>query len=151
YVSPTRGARGNALKTVLAIPFVLNSGCASTVCIEACGVRHIITVSTNHVLRRPHIEHRQEEIVKTEGTSIQICRNSASSKPHNAESGFLQNLLFDYSLFNPHATFVVRQKEAEHIFQATTGDWRKWTPADPTSAHWYNLERFEDLVASYIA
>src|SRR5437899_7319699 len=37
YVSPTRGAQGNALKTVLAIPYVLNSDQATTVSIEAQG------------------------------------------------------------------------------------------------------------------
>jgi hypothetical protein len=45
YVSPTRGAQGNALKTVLAIPFVLNEGNPSRVDIESYGVRHRITVS----------------------------------------------------------------------------------------------------------
>ena len=29
--------------------------------------------------------------------------------------------------------------------------WQKWTPCSPTSAHWYSSERFEELVASYIA
>ncbi len=38
YVSPTRGAQGNALKTLLAMPFVLSGGTRGTVEIEAQGL-----------------------------------------------------------------------------------------------------------------
>ena len=41
YVSPTRGAQGNALKTVLAIPYVLDGGRPSVLTIEAQGIRHV--------------------------------------------------------------------------------------------------------------
>jgi hypothetical protein len=47
YVSPTRGAQGNALKTVLAMPFVLD-GHRGLVEIEAQCTQHII------LRRRPH-------------------------------------------------------------------------------------------------
>jgi hypothetical protein len=30
-------------------------------------------------------------------------------------------------------------------------DWQKWTPADPTSPHWYSLERFAGLITAYLA
>jgi DNA topoisomerase VI subunit B len=151
YVSPTRGAQGNALKTVLAIPYVLNEGSPATVIIESRGLRHAITVSTDHLARRPQIEHRREEIVKTEGTTIRMQRDSASSESPEADPDFLRNFLFGYSLFNPHATFTLCQDGAEHRFPATTQGWRKWLPSDPTSAHWYSLEHFEDLLASYVA
>src|SRR5207237_4533243 len=60
YISPTRGAQGNALKTITAIPFVLNGGKPSTMEIEAQGVRHVITVLMDHITRRPIIDHKQE-------------------------------------------------------------------------------------------
>ena len=47
YVRPTRGAQGNALKTVLAIPYVPNGDLPITVTIEAQGLRHVITVATD--------------------------------------------------------------------------------------------------------
>ena len=56
YVSPTRGAQGNALKTLLAIPYVLSGGKTGTIEIESQGVRHTISVSTDHIARRPRIE-----------------------------------------------------------------------------------------------
>jgi DNA topoisomerase VI subunit B len=34
---------------------------------------------------------------------------------------------------------------------ATTSNWDKWLPNEPTSAHWYGQEEFERLIAAYIA
>ena len=80
YVSPTRGAQGNALKTVLAIPYVLNGGRPSIVTIQAQGIRHLITVATDHIVRRPQIDHEVEEVVRTPGTVIRIELDSARSE-----------------------------------------------------------------------
>jgi DNA topoisomerase VI subunit B len=151
YVSPTRGAQGNALKTVLAIPYVLNNGSPATVQIEACGQRHSITVSTDHVARRPRIEHEREDFVKNGGTAVRLQVNSASENLPDENPEFLQTLVSDYSLFNPHATFALIQDGVEHRFPATTPEWQKWCPSDPTSPHWYGVEQFEDLIASYVA
>ena len=41
YVSPTRGAQGNALKTIVAMPFVLSDGERGEVEIAARGERHL--------------------------------------------------------------------------------------------------------------
>jgi len=77
YVSPTRGAQGNALKTVLAIPYVLSSRNPGSIEIVSCGVRHTIAVATDEIARRPQITHAVIRIVKTEGCSIQVVLNSA--------------------------------------------------------------------------
>ena len=77
YVSPTRGAQGNALKTLLAIPYILSEHGIGAVEIESQGIRHTISVSTDHIARRPRIEHRTEEIVKIGGTSIRLGLDSA--------------------------------------------------------------------------
>ena len=47
YVSPTRGAQGNALKTIVAMPFVLDGG-RGRVEIEACGIPQ-----SHHLRGRP--------------------------------------------------------------------------------------------------
>ena len=39
YVSPTRGAQGNAMQTLIAMPFALDGSSGETL-IESCGVRH---------------------------------------------------------------------------------------------------------------
>src|SRR5450432_2775939 len=69
YVSPSRGAMGNGSKLILAIPFALNGQGPTTTTIEACGVRHTITIDTDELRREPRIGRLEEQIVKTEGTT----------------------------------------------------------------------------------
>lgn len=150
YVAPTRGAQGNALKTVLAISYVFGGGTAGQVEVECGGLRHTIVVSTNHVLQRPQVDHRQESTARNGGTLVRVTVDAASSKTTEADPGFLQNLVRDYSLFNPHATFDLRIHGERTAVEATTPEWRKWLPTDPTSAHWYNQERLETLIGCCI-
>ena len=69
YVSPTRGAQGNALKTVLAMPFAISRKDAVTI-IEAQGVRHTITLNVDAVRQQPVIDHKTQPMGKTTGTTI---------------------------------------------------------------------------------
>jgi hypothetical protein len=72
YVSPTRGAQGNALKTLVAMPFVLD-GSQGVVEVAARGIRHTITMRLDRIRQRPDIEHRQEEDHSpTNGTSVRV-------------------------------------------------------------------------------
>jgi hypothetical protein len=61
YVSPTRGAQGNALKTILAMGYVLDRGNggdrAGLTIIEARGVEHRIEFRVDHVNNQPRIVH----------------------------------------------------------------------------------------------
>jgi DNA topoisomerase VI subunit B len=151
YVSPTRGAQGNALKTVLAIPYILNQERTGTVEIESRGIRHVIAISKDQIARRPRIDHSKVETVKNEGTVVRVLRDSPCSKADESESNFLPKLVADYALFNPHVTFTLRLEDGrEHRFKGQVG-WQKWLPSDPTPAEWYTIERFEELVASYVA
>ena len=65
YVSPTRGAQGNALQTILAMPFALDSERGETV-IESRGVAHRIMLGPDRdrfwASRRAHIGSREPEI-----------------------------------------------------------------------------------------
>ena len=56
YVCPTRGAQGNALKTILAMPFVLD-GQRGRVEIEARGAQHIIDFGVDRIRQQPTVEH----------------------------------------------------------------------------------------------
>ena len=69
YVSPTRGAQGNALKTVIAMPLALNSADAETV-IESQGVSHRIRFEVDPVRQEPRIEHHQTSTNVKTGTRI---------------------------------------------------------------------------------
>jgi DNA topoisomerase VI subunit B len=72
YASPTRGAQGNALKTVVAMPFALGDGEEAVTIIEACGIRHTIRLRVNVVQQCPEVTHEQERIRKKTGTSVTV-------------------------------------------------------------------------------
>jgi len=56
YVAPDRGAQGNALKTIVAMPFVMD-GDKGTVLIEAHGAIHTITMTVDPIRQEPVITH----------------------------------------------------------------------------------------------
>jgi DNA topoisomerase VI subunit B len=56
YVSPTRGAQGNALKTLVAMPYALDGKQGVTV-IAAQGVAHIISFRVNLLKQEPVLDH----------------------------------------------------------------------------------------------
>src|SRR4051812_26923766 len=71
YVSPTRGAQGNALKTILAMPFVLD-GRHGRIEIEARGVRHALDVHVDYIEQKPVIGHIQEPSDVKTGTIVRV-------------------------------------------------------------------------------
>jgi hypothetical protein len=76
YVSPTRGAQGNALKTILAMGYVLDrklgSDAAGVTIIEARGIAHRIEFRVDHVNNQPKIIHTTAESPVTVGTKLTI-------------------------------------------------------------------------------
>src|SRR5262249_42895435 len=71
YVSPTRGAQGNALKTIVAMPFVVD-GERGEVEIEARGIRHRIVMSVDCVRQEPVIRHEQAQSKVNKGTVVRV-------------------------------------------------------------------------------
>jgi Histidine kinase-, DNA gyrase B-, and HSP90-like ATPase len=71
YVSPTRGAQGNALKTVLAMPFVLDGRCGR-VEIEARGTQHVVDFAVDRIRQQPVVEHHAANSNITIGTRIKV-------------------------------------------------------------------------------
>lgn len=170
YISPTRGAMGNALKTVWAAPFVATS--SGEIEIESLGVRHRISVTLDRIAQRPDIRHKAVRIDGPStgdsarckdaesvdsyraggsvriGTSVRIAWADSARCLREPEDGSYRaaELVAGFAAFNPHATFVLDGER----FDRTLGDWPKWSPRQPTSAHWYNEETLRDLVAAYI-
>jgi Histidine kinase-, DNA gyrase B-, and HSP90-like ATPase len=71
YVSPTRGAQGNALKTIVAMPFALDGGLGETV-IEAHGIAHRITFTVDRIRQAPKVAHDQERSSVRKGTRVTV-------------------------------------------------------------------------------
>ena len=153
YVSPTRGAQGNALKTIVAMPFVLSDGERGEVEIAARGERHL------HRLRgRPASARRPCSITRSCRRIVIPGPRSSSDGPicacsilEDAEARFLQ-IADDFAWLNPSLSLVVDWFGTRRIdVAATRADWPKWKPSDPTSPHWYDAERFQRLIAAYVA
>jgi DNA topoisomerase VI subunit B len=81
YVSPTRGAQGNALKTLLAMPFVLD-GDTGTIQIEARGVKHTITCRVDRIQQKPVISHDCEASFVKNGTFVTVPWPDSSTQSY---------------------------------------------------------------------
>jgi DNA topoisomerase VI subunit B len=71
YAAPTRGAQGNALQTILAMPFALDGAHGRTV-IEAQGIAHTIDFTIDHVHRIPRVNVTRRSSSVQFGTSVTI-------------------------------------------------------------------------------
>ena len=151
YASPTRGAQGNALKTIVAMAFALDGARGETV-IESRGTRHEITFKVDHIRHEPKIDHVcSSSNVKT-GTRIKVrwpvC---ACSKLAEAKSHFLQ-MADDFGWLNPHLSISATWNGSRYVdFGASNPAWEKWQPHYPTSPHWYDGARLRRLMGAYIA
>lgn len=143
YRSPTRGAQGNAWKTVLGIPFAL--GVSAPIVVEAQGVRHDLAVSIDpggNVL----VRHDRAESPRIAGTAVTVPLPDRLT---------LRPWLEDFAAINPHATFTSPAKgglRTEPVsYKATAPDgWRKPLPGDPSSPWWYDAAALRKLVFAHI-
>jgi DNA topoisomerase VI subunit B len=151
YASPTRGQQGNALQTILAMPFALDGTSGVTV-IEAHSIEHKLTFEIDPLRRSPRIGHDQGPSLVKNGTRITVCwPKSPWSQLEAIKDRFLQ-IAEDFTLLNPHLTLRVKWAGDEALqIEATDPAWRKWSPSNQTPAHWYTPERFERLIAATIA
>jgi DNA topoisomerase VI subunit B len=139
YISPTRGAQGNALKTVAAIPYVL-SGCErGDLTIASHGLQHTIRISVDRVAQMPVIQHDVHPDASSQtGTRIAVHWPDSACRIGETDPRFLQirgtglavrspdsacsltdtgprflQMVAAYALFNPHATFVIHGARPE--------------------------------------
>ncbi len=150
YAAPDRGAQGNALKTVVNMPFVLDEQSGS-VLIETRGESHRLRVSADRVRQRPVVDHERKPSAVRIGTRVEVVwPNSARLILEEARPRIVQ-IVDGFGWLNPHAAI-----RANVLGTALSHDpvapptWSKWSSHDPTSAHWYSLEHFERLIAAHV-
>jgi DNA topoisomerase VI subunit B len=154
FTSPTRGAQGNALKTILAIPFVLTEGQqdrrGETV-IESHGVAHHIVFAADLVRNKVEISRATERSVVKTGTRITVrWPQMACHLLKDAETAFFQ-MAQTFGLLNPHLKFKLTwDGEVLYDLPPTNSDWKKWCGSDPIPADWYDQGGFERLIAAYL-
>jgi DNA topoisomerase VI subunit B len=150
YASPTRGAQGNALKTILAMPFALDET-IGVVFIESRGVEHRIKFAVDQLRQEPRIDHQMQPSERKIGTRVAVAwPDSASSILADATDRFLQ-IADDFAWLNPHLRIVTkRDGEVRGVREPSNTGWLKWKASDPTSPHWYDLARFERYIAAHV-
>ena len=150
YVAPDRGAQGNALKTIVVMPFVLD-GSAGQVEVEAHGRRQHIGLHVDRIRQVPVITRAEEPSEVKIGTSFHLAwPESASGILSDAEARFLQ-LAANFAILNPHLAMSVDWFGTRVEWAASSPNWPKWRSSDPTSPWWYRVEDLERLIAAYIA
>ncbi len=91
YVAPDRGAQGNALKTIVALPFVLDSE-RGRLEVDAAGVRHRIEFTVDPIRQEPVIRHDVGPADRKNGTNICMhWPDSALLNPGRREGPFFTN------------------------------------------------------------
>ena len=141
YVSPSRGQLGNALKCVWAAPFVASKSDFGCVEIVTDGHVHRIEVSLDRIAQKPVLEHTIRDAVVKNGTSITMHWPNVASSLLPSGGDFFYNafwLVRQYAAFNPHARFSIQAMGETEEISADSEAWVKWSPADPTSPHWYS-------------
>jgi hypothetical protein len=152
YVSPTRGAQGNALKTIVAMPFALDGARGITV-IEARGGTHRIIFEMDPVRREPRVFREISASNVQNGTRITVhWPKSACSMLEDARDRFVQ-IAETFEALNPHLALSVDWNGEQVVtpWDEVENGWRKWRACDPTSADWYDVERFGRYIAAHIA
>ena len=163
YVSPTRGAQGNALKTILAMGYVLdrerqdgNAEAVGVTIIETRGIEHQIEFRVDHVNNEPRIAHTTSPSPVKIGSRITISwpvisYYGGATLLDYARDDFIR-LAEGYVWFNPHLTLRGSWYGKEFInVAATNPDWKKWGPRNPTSPHWYDETRLQRYLAAHVA
>ena len=162
YVSPTRGAQGNALKTLLAMGYVLhrerpngnNGEAAGVTIIETRGAKHRIEFRVDHINNEPRITHSITPAQTDAGTKITVewPVQAASLLEDTFIGDAFMRLAESYVWFNPHLTLRGTWNDKEFVnVKASNPGWTKWGPRDPTSAHWYDEVRLQRYLAAHVA
>jgi len=154
YVSPSRGQLGNALKCLYAVPFILD-GTAGRVDIETGGILHTIEITVDQIAQEPRLTHMTGPSLVKNGTSVKVYVKGIAGLLEEYPHGYsyqrgMFGLLTSYRAVNPHMSFTYRGGFNMDM-PRTSEQCDKWTPSNPTSAHWYDTERLASLIGAYLS
>jgi hypothetical protein len=178
YVSPCRGAQGNALKTLLPMPYVLDPERGKLI-VTANDKQHVITCRADPISQRPVVHDDVTEKVKSNGfgkhekacfftgTEVRLewspqeeddqvlwpFRNASgnlASPTLSRTTASVRALVEGFAVFNPHLTLTLDWFGETSAWKATDISGKKWKPHQPTSCHWYTPEDLTRLVGAII-
>ena len=173
YVSPCRGAQGNALKTIMPMATVIDPE-HGQLTIDTLGKRHTIRCGCDPISQRAVVHHDVAELPKCKkresrngtikqglfsGTSIRIEWGARPNDewpfgdidPHDDDFALqFRELVQGFAVFNPHLSLTLNWFNEQTKWKAADANWSKWKPQKPTSAHWYELAHLERLIGAYV-
>ena len=151
YVGPARGAQGNALKTLLVMPFVLD-GSAGRVEIESLGVHHQILFAIDRIAQVPQVEIVRAASLVKNGAIVRLQWPNSASSILTAALQPIRELLYRFAAFNPHLHLTARVDAGRpaQVWEPTNPTWQRWRPCDPAPAQWYDVNRFDRLISAMI-
>ena len=151
YAGPTRGAQGNALKTIMVMPFVLD-GNAGRVEIESLGVHNKILFAIDRIAQEPKAEIVREPSLVKNGTIVRLRWPNSASSILAAALQPIRELLYRFAAFNPHLHLTARVDASRpaQIWEPTNPAWQRWRPCDPAPVQWYDISRFDRLISAMI-
>lgn len=159
YRTPTRGQQGNALKTILGLPFALGSD--APVVIEACGVRHAIRLRLD-LAGDVQVQHTETPVRPRPGTAVTLrlpahrqevrplwwAWAAAAVNPHAA----IHCRLVMVGSQHAHSAGDPRVEMYRAAYQPVAGpEWRPWLPTDLPSPHWFETDALLRLIAALVA
>jgi len=132
YRSPTRGAQGNALKTIIGIPYALGGEASDPIIITARGVRHTIRpwIDPGGHVRISH-DKADENGSSEDIGGTRITLTIPLESPGLDEEDVL-HWLRSFAAFNPHSTFRYKVRAAPQKRPKFTNP-PKSTPSRSTS------------------
>ena len=168
YVTPSRGRQGNALMTLVAMPYVL-CGDGGALIVDSCGKRREIRVKADPLLQKPQIRKSAQTSLRDDaekakmsesGTLVSFVWDEWPFDFDHDDTGdefgrsvpeHLFELLQGYCLFNPHLEMRFDWFGDVHHFEPTNKDFKKWRTGSPSSPHWYTPDRLARLIGACIA
>jgi DNA topoisomerase VI subunit B len=112
YASPTRGAQGNALKTILPMGYVLSNGRPNKTLIEAHGIAHAIRFAVDQIRQEPMISIDKSPSDVRVGTRITVWWPDTYIDGDLEENSNLiideiVRICDDFCWLNPHLTLTL--------------------------------------------
>lgn len=153
FARPSRGKQGNALLTILPMPYVLSDG-KLTECAIICSSTKQYKISVEHDDVEQDYNFRVDESDiqdAVQGTEIKV--NIPYTDPLQYAIGdrwqrFFNNLMNGFSVFNPHCEITTDYFGKVSTYKRK-GDIKKMK-SESESIHWYSYGAFRDLVYAYI-
>lgn len=152
----TRGALGNALKTLLGIPYALRNRAASDwspdqkpLAIICNNTEYLPTYRVDTTQQTIQFECQEKPYKQTDGTTVRVALDYfEQEKPRTLAE--VKRLAQQYHLCNPHVAFdwavEVEEEEWSICYEANTTWLSKFRGVAPIQ--WYSLTAFQDLLGA---